>query len=265
MTENLKIYTYDPQFWKVLESYLRTNFPQAEIKTGKKKDRVVMKRSTREKLTIRFVGDPQQKTTRLSFHYMKWVVRGILYGRMGVWPTLVAQSESYGFTEKLASEMGRYLGTRYWTKAESIKPKGVQPDTFFAVGLLLLGCLFFLFCRCFDFAHSDDVWWFSGWCKQNVWVALLYSLAAWLVFFIIWNKKRSLPWLAYVLMPICCMAGWTLLSLGWNIDRLAGQGNTALLLGGVAVLILTLMGLVLYLLSGNQQKAPQEVNILFNP
>lgn len=265
MDSTLKLYAYDPNFIKVLESYLRTNYPEAEIRRGKRDDRLIMKRSSRERLTIRFVGHPQQKTTCLNFSYMRWRILGIHYGFMGIWPTLVALSDSNGFIESLASGLGRYLGTRYWTKAECIKPTGIKPDSFFFAGLLLLGCLLFVFCRCWDSASMYDVWWFSGWCKSHVWTTLLYTFAAWLTFFMIWIRKRQFSWSAYVLLPACCMAGWLSLSLGWNINRLTGAMSWMVILSATAVLILVAMGFMLYRLSGRQQVSPHEVIILFKP
>lgn len=265
MDSTLKLYAYDPNFIKVLESYLRTNYPDAEIRHGKRDDRLIVKRSSWERLTIKLVGHPQQQTTCLNFAYVKWRVLGIHYGSMGVWPTFVAQSDSNGFIESLAKGVGRYLGTRYWTKAEYVEPIGIKPDTFFFVGLLLLGCLFFLFCWCWDAASMYDVWWFSGWCKSHIWMPLLYTFAAWLTFFVIWVKKRRLPWTAYILLPVCCMAGWLSQSLGWNINRLSGAISWEVILDVASVFILVVMGFVLYRLSGRQQVLSYEVTILFKP
>lgn len=265
MNEFLKIYTYDPQFEKTLEGFLRTNYPEADIKKSKRKDTLVVKKSAKEKLTIKFEGDPQQKTTIVSFRYMKWVVRGIHYGLMGIWPTPVALSESNGFEEDMSAQLGRYMGARYGVRAEFLKPTGIKTDTFFVAGLLLLGCLFFLFSKCFDSANMYDIWWFSGWYKNNIWVALIYTITAWIVFFVMWNKKRGLPWLAYCLLPICCMAGWLLLSLSWNVNRLAGPGYLTIILVSTSIIILIVMGIVLYMFSRRQKQPSHKVSILYNP
>ena len=125
MKQFLKVYTYDTRMGKTIEGYLHTNFPEAEVKWGKKGDRIIMKRGMWERLVIRFVGDPVQKITRVTFGYMRWRVKGVHYGLMGVWPTLIAQADSDGIEESLANGLGRYLGLRYWVRVECLKPRNL--------------------------------------------------------------------------------------------------------------------------------------------
>ena len=104
---------------------MRTNYPEAELRwKGKRGDRIIMKRSSMETTTIRFVNDVDQNTTVITFGYIKWLVRGILYGRMGIWPTLIAQADSNGFVEDMADKLGKYLGLRFWARVECQKPMG---------------------------------------------------------------------------------------------------------------------------------------------
>ena len=123
MNEFLKVYTYDSQMGKAIEGYLHTNYPEAEVKWGKKGDKLLMKRTVLERLVIRFIGDPVQKSTRVTFHYMRWQVKGVHYGLMGIWPTLIAQTASDGLEESIAEGVGRYLGLRYWVRVECLKPR----------------------------------------------------------------------------------------------------------------------------------------------
>ena len=125
MKQFLKVYTYDPRMGKAIEGYLHTNYPEAKVKWGKKGDRLIMKRTGWERLVIRFVGDPIQKNTRVTFGYMRWKVKGIHYGLMGVWPTLIAQADSDGLEETLAEGLGRYLGLRFWVRVECLKPRNL--------------------------------------------------------------------------------------------------------------------------------------------
>ena len=125
MNEKLKVYTCDPKIGKAIEGFLRTNHPDAEIRwKGKRGDKIIMKRSSRETTTIKFVRDVEQETTIITFGYIKWVVRGILYGRMGIWPTMIAQADSNGFVENMADILGKYLGLRFWARVECQKPMG---------------------------------------------------------------------------------------------------------------------------------------------
>ena len=119
---------------KAIEGYLHTNYPDAKVKWAKKGDRLIMKRGVWERFVIRFVGDPVQKSTRVTFGYMRWKVKGVHYGLMGVWPTLIAQTDSYGEEESLAEVLGRYLGLRYWVKVEYLRPRNIlrrMMDTIF--------------------------------------------------------------------------------------------------------------------------------------
>ena len=125
MNEFLKVYTYDSQMGKAIEGYLHTNYPEAEIKWGKKGDKLLMKRTVLERLVIKFIGDPVQKSTRVTFHYMRWKVKGVHYGLMGIWPTLIAQTASDGLEESLADGLGCYLGLRYWVRVEYLKPRNL--------------------------------------------------------------------------------------------------------------------------------------------
>ena len=125
MNKKLKVFTFDPQIGKAIEGFLRTNYPEAELRwKGKRGDRIIMKRSSMETTTIRFVNDVDQNTTVITFGYIKWLVRGILYGRMGIWPTLIAQADSNGFVEDMADKLGKYLGLRFWARVECQKPMG---------------------------------------------------------------------------------------------------------------------------------------------
>ena len=125
MNQFLMVNAYDPRMGKAIEGYLHTNFPEAEVKWGKKGERIIMKRSAWEHLVIRFVGDPVQKSTRVTFSCMRWRVKGVHYGLMGVWPTLIAQADSYGLEETLAEGLGRYLGLRYWVRVDCLKPRNL--------------------------------------------------------------------------------------------------------------------------------------------
>ena len=125
MNEFLKVYTYESRMGKAIEGYLHTNYPEAEVKWGKKGDKLIMKRTVWERLVIRFIGDPVQKSTRVTFHYMRWKVKGVHYGLMGVWPTLIALTDSDGLEESLAEGLGRYLGLRYWVRVECLRPRGL--------------------------------------------------------------------------------------------------------------------------------------------
>ena len=125
MKQFLKVYTYDQRMGKAIEGYLHTSYPEAKVKWAKKGDRLIMKRGVWEHLVIRFVGDPVQKNTRVTFGYMRWKVKGVHYGMMGVWPTLIAQADSYGLEETLAEGLGRYLGLRYWVRVDCLKPRNL--------------------------------------------------------------------------------------------------------------------------------------------
>ncbi len=125
MNEKLKVFTSDSKIGKAIEGFLRTNYPEAELRwKGKHGDKIIMKRSSMETTTIRFVSDARQKNTIITFGYIKWVVRGILYGKMGIWSTLIAQSDSNGFVEDMVDKLGRYLGFRFWARVECQKPMG---------------------------------------------------------------------------------------------------------------------------------------------
>lgn len=265
MKEILKIHKYIPQLGKVLEEYLRTNYPEAEIKKSRYENTLIMKRSAKERLTIRFERDSQQQTTILYFLYYKWVIRGIHYGMLGVWPTPIAMTESNGFEEYLSEKFGRYLGIRYWTKVEFLKSKGIKPDTFFCFGAILLGCLLFVFCRCFDFANIDSVWWFSGWCKGNGLIAFFYSLVIWILFFYMWNRKKQLPLLSYVILIVSCLTGWLSLSTAYNINRLDGSCYLVALLYLIALLVPIMMGGILYRQSQRQTMPAMISRLLYNP
>ena len=67
---------------------------------------------------------------------MKRSIRGVHYGTMGVWPTFIFESESNGFIEVLAKELGKYLGIRYWKKAVFIKEKNTKPFVYTLLGIL---------------------------------------------------------------------------------------------------------------------------------
>lgn len=265
MKEILKIHKNIPRFGKVLEDYLRTNYPKAEIKKGRRENTLMMKISARERLTIRFESDSQQQTTTLSFLYRKWVVRGIRYGVLGVWPTPVAITGYDGFEEELAEKLGRYLGIRFWAKTEILKPNWVQPDTFFCVGALLMGALFFGFYCCFDFARYDSIWWFSGWCKRNAWLAFSYSSVIWILFFYLWYRKKKLPWLSYVISTASCLTGWLSLSTAYNIDRLDNSSYLSYLLYFIAFLVPFVMGIIVYKQSQKQAMSNYTSKPLFNP
>ena len=264
MQEILKIHKYIPQFGMVLEKFLQSNYPEAEIQKGRRGNTLIMKRSARERLMIRFESDSQQQNTILHFSSYKWVVRGIRYGMLGVWPTPIVISGAGGFEENLAENLGRYLGMRFWAKAELLKPKGIPPDTYFCIGLFLLGCLFFAIYSCFDFVYSDSIWWFSGWCKRNGLMALLYSLVIWILFFYLWNRKKRLPLLSYLILTVSCMTGWTSLSTAYNVGRLGGSSYLVGLLYFIALLVPFVMGGFIY----KSQKHIEAVFIsrpLYNP
>ena len=43
MNQFLMVNAYDPRMGKAIEGYLHTNFPEAEVKWGKKGERIIMK------------------------------------------------------------------------------------------------------------------------------------------------------------------------------------------------------------------------------
>ena len=120
----LLLHTCDPMLWKAVETCLRTRYPEAEIRKGKKNESFVLKRSSNERLKIRISVNREENTTRFTFSYLHWAVRGIRYGMFGVWPTLIFDSDSCGLIEDAAESLGRYLGHRFWKKAECYRKIG---------------------------------------------------------------------------------------------------------------------------------------------
>lgn len=114
----LLLHTCDPMLWKAVETCLRTRYPEAEIRKGKKNESFVLKRSSNERLKIRIRANREENTTRFTFSYLHWGVRGIHYGMFGVWPTLLFDNDSRGLIEDVAEGLGNYLGMRFWTKTE---------------------------------------------------------------------------------------------------------------------------------------------------
>ena len=114
----LLLHTCDPMMWKAVETCLRTRYPETEIRKGKKNESFVVKRSSNERLKIQISINREEKNTRFTFSYLHWEVRGIRYGMLGVWPTLVFDNDSCGLIEDTAEGLGRYLGMRFWKKTE---------------------------------------------------------------------------------------------------------------------------------------------------
>ena len=109
----LLLHTSDPMLWKAVETCLRTRYPEAEIRKGKKNESFVLKRTSNERLKIRICVNRKENTTRFTFSNLHWAVRGIRYGMLGVWPTLIFDSDSCGLIEDAAESLGRYLGHRF--------------------------------------------------------------------------------------------------------------------------------------------------------
>ena len=125
----LLLHTCDPMLWKTVETCLRTRYPEAEIRKGKKNEDFVVKRFSNERLKIRITANREENTTRFTFSYLHWGVRGIRYGMMGVWPTLIFDNDSYGLREDVAESLGNYLGMRYWKKTEYYQRIGFWKHT----------------------------------------------------------------------------------------------------------------------------------------